>query len=128
MIFSRCAPGKSNGPKNKHYDTVQRNVETNGYSCGDLVQVYKNGEMDTALTNGADEEEDPMIFCRESHVCGSSVEAQYYAPEGGIDRGKRVRTKHVCCHCYADSHLAKKNDVEAREERLGQGYLPMCRY
>ena len=61
-------------------------------------------------------------------MCGASVEAQYYAPEGDIERGRRARTKHVCCHCYADSHLAKNIDVEAREERLGQGYLPMCRY
>ena len=54
--------------------------------------------MATVLTDGADEEEEPMIFCRECHVCGSSVEAKYYAPEGGIERGRRVITKNVCCH------------------------------
>ena len=54
--------------------------------------------MATALTDGADEEEEPMIFCRESYVCGDLVEAQYYAPEGDIERGRRVSSKHVCCH------------------------------
>ena len=46
----------------------------------DLVQVKKNGEMATGLTYGSDEEEEPMLFCRESQVCGDSVEAQYYEP------------------------------------------------
>ena len=63
--------------------------------------------MATALTDGADEEEEQMIFCRESHVCQALVEAQYYAPEGDIERGMRVRTKHVCCHCYTGIHLSK---------------------
>ena len=55
-----------------------------------------------------------MIFFRESHVCAASVEAQYYVPEGDIGRGSTVSTKHVCCHCYADIHLAKNKEVEAR--------------
>ena len=79
----------------------------------------------TDITDGSYEEEDTMLFFRESHVCGDSVEAQYYVPEGDIERGRRVITKHVCCHCYADIHLAKNKDVEAREERRGKGYLPM---
>ena len=56
--------------KQKHYDAVQRHVETNGYMCGYLVQFYKNVEMDNALTDGAYEEEELMLFFRESHVCG----------------------------------------------------------
>ena len=68
-----------------------------------------------------------MIFCRESHVCEALVEVQYYAPEGDTGRGRRVSTKHVCCHCYADNHLAKNKEVKTREERRGQGYLPMCK-
>ena len=38
-FFSRYAHGTANVPKNKHYDAVQRHVETNGYRCGDLVQL-----------------------------------------------------------------------------------------
>ena len=95
-FFSCCAPDIVNDPKKKHYDAVQRHVETNGYRCGDLVQVYQNEEMSTVLTYGAGEEEEPMLFCRESHVCGASGEAHYYDPEGDIDRGRRVSTKHFC--------------------------------
>ena len=54
-FFSCYTPDNANVQKKKHYDAVQRHVETNGYSCGDLVQVYKDVEMDTALTDGADE-------------------------------------------------------------------------
>ena len=61
--------------------------------------------MAAALTDSADEEEETMIFCRWSQVCGDLVEVQYYAPGGDIERLSRVSTKHVCCHCYADSHL-----------------------
>ena len=83
--------------------------------------------MATALIYGADEEDEPMLFCRESHVCGASVEAQYYLPEGEIERRRRARTKHVCCHCYTDIHLEKNKDAEAREDRRVQGYLTMCK-
>ena len=62
---------KCQRPKKKHYDAVQRHAETNGYKCGELFQVYKNGEMATALTDIAYEEEEPMLFCRESNVCGA---------------------------------------------------------
>ena len=75
----------------------------------------KKGEMATALTDCADKKEEPMIFRRESHVCGDSVEAQYCAPEGDIERGRRFSTKHICCHCYADIHIANNKYVEARD-------------
>ena len=35
--------------------------------------------------------------------------------------------KHVCFHCYANSHLAENKDVEAIEERQVRGYLRMCK-
>ena len=80
VIFSCYAPGNANVPNNKNYNTLQRHIEINGYRCGYLVHVYKNGEMATALTCVADEEKEIMIFFRESHICGALVEAQYYAP------------------------------------------------
>ena len=83
--------------------------------------------MATALTDASDEVEEPKLFCRESDVCGDSVGVQYYAPLGVIKRGRGVIKKHSCFHCYSDSHLSKNNDVEAREERRGQGYLHMCK-
>ena len=124
-FFSRYTPGNANTPKKKHDEDVQRHVETNRYRYRDLVQVYKNGDMATTLKYNSNEEEEPMIFCRESHVCGASVDSQYYAPGGYIERGKRVSTKRVCCHCYSDIRLTKNKYVEAREERRVQGYLHM---
>ena len=52
---------------------------------------------------------------------------QYYAPEGDIERGRRVSTKQVCFHCYSDSYLANNKDVETIKESRGQGYSPMCK-
>ena len=72
----------------KHFNAIQRHVDANGYTCGDVVQVYKNGEMAAARTSGAGEEEEPLLFCREAHVCGTSVEAQYYDLEGYTERGE----------------------------------------
>ena len=46
--------------------------------------------MATACTSEAGEEEEPLLFCREAHVCGTSAETQYYAPEGDTERGERV--------------------------------------
>ena len=77
----------------------------------------QNGDMDNELTDGADEEEDPMIIFRESHMYGDLVEAQYYASEGVIEKERRVSTNHICCHCYTDSHLENNKDVEARKDR-----------
>ena len=62
-----------------------------------------------------------MLFFRESHVCGALVEVQYYAPEGDIEIGRSISTKHACCRCYTDIHLANNKDVEARDERQVQG-------
>ena len=70
---------------------------------------------------------DLILFCKESHVCGTTVESQYYAPPTETERGRRVSTKHVCCHCYADSKFVTDEDVEIRFERRGRAYLPMCR-
>ena len=123
-FFSRFAPGHAKGPKKKHFDKVRRHIETNGYKCGDLVQIYKNGEMDTESVEG-DEREEPILFCREANLCGSVVEAQYYAPKDKTGRGNRIHTKYICIHCYADKKLASNKDVEAREERQGRPFHPI---
>ena len=77
--------------------------------------------MAAARTSGDGKEKEPLLFCREAHVCGTSIEAQYYAPEGDIDKGGRISTKPICCHCYADSHLVRDKDVEVLKERRGRG-------
>ena len=49
------------------------------------------------------------------------------APEGEIERWRRVITKHIFYHCYTDIHLVNNKDAKAREERQVQGYLTMCK-
>ena len=57
----------------------QSSAETLGDSsltplCGDLVQVYKNGDMANESEEGKEREE-PILFCREANLCGTAVEA-----------------------------------------------------
>ena len=105
---------------------MQRHIEANGYRCGDLVQVYKNGDMANESEEG-EEREEPILFCREANLCGTVVEAQYYAPKYNQGKGKRIHTKHICCHCYTDRNLAKIKDVEEREVRRGRPFHPICK-
>ena len=78
-------------------------------------------------SGGDSEKEEAVLFYREANLCGAAVEAQCYAPGDKTVRGTRVPTKHVCCHCYADSNLARDKDVEDRETRGGQAHRPMCK-
>lgn len=105
---------------------MRRHIETNGYRCGDLVQVYANGDMAVGSVYDGEKEE-PILFCREANLCGAAVEKQYYAPSDRTDRGKRIQTKYVCCHCYADTDLARMKDIEGREMREGRQYHPICK-
>ena len=41
--------------------------------------------------------------------------------------GNRIHTKYICIHCYADKKLASNKDVEAREERQGRPFHPICK-
>ena len=86
------------GPKKKHCDAVKRLIEDHGYRCGDIIRVFKNGDVLTSWDESSDKEiNDLILFCKESHVCGTTVESQYYAPPTETERGRRVTTKHVCC-------------------------------
>ena len=91
---------------------------------GDLVQVYKNGNM-ASEPEESEEREEPILFCREANLCGTAVEAQSYAPNDSQGKGKRIHTKHICCHFYTDRNLAKNQDVEEREERRGRPFHPV---
>ena len=60
IIVACYVYGNDKGPKKKHFDTVQRNANANGYTCRDVVQVYKNGEMAAARVK---------LVMRRSHCC-----------------------------------------------------------
>ena len=95
VFFSRCAPGHDNGPKKKHFDAARRHIETNGYRCGDLVQVYGNGDM-SVRPGGDGEKEEPVLFCREANLCGAAVEAQYYIRARGQNGAREQGPNKTC--------------------------------
>ena len=78
-------------------------------------------------SGGGGEKEEPVLFCREANLCGAAVESQCYTPRDKTVRGSRVPTKHVCCHCYADSNLTRDEDAEDRETRGGRVHRPVCK-
>ena len=78
-------------------------------------------------SGGDGEKEEPVLFCRGANICGAIVKTQYYAPKDETVQGSRVPTKHIRCHCYADSNLTMNRDIEDIETRGGWAYRPMCK-
>jgi hypothetical protein len=127
-VFSRLAVSNKGGPQKKHMTALERFVEQNGFKCGDVVRIYADGKSDAERAEGVDTEEVPLLFCRESLVCGTSIESQYYAPGSDPQRGRRIATKHLCCHCYSDRGMASKKYVQAKHTLGGKGFLPICKH
>lgn len=113
----------------KHMTLLEKFVEENGYRCGESVRIYANGEMEVPKAKDDEEEEKPLLFCKEAHVCYNTIESQYYASEGAVpNKGGRVQTKHICCHCYSGGDLADDEYIdERRDDRGGKKYLPICK-
>ena len=59
-----------------------------------LGQVYKNGNMANE-SEESEERDEPILFCREANLCGTAVEAQYYAPNGSQGK-ERESTPNIC--------------------------------
>lgn len=108
------AVGNAKGPQKKHITILERYVEEHGYVCGDAVCVYSNGEMEMPETEEGEDEEKPLLFCKEKQVCWNTVESQYYAAANTPIRGERLQTKMVCCHCYSDGKLADEKYLEKK--------------
>ena len=68
-IFSLYAVGNAKGSTKEHMEILQRYIETNGYICGDEVCVYANGDMKAHEVEDGEEEEMPILFFCDSHVC-----------------------------------------------------------
>jgi len=128
-VFSQYAVGNAKGPMKKHMTLLEKFVEENGYRCGESVRIYANGEMEVPKAKDDEEEEKPLLFCKEAHVCYNTIESQYYASEGAVpNKGGRVQTKHICCHCYSGGDLADDEYIdERRDDRGGKKYLPICK-
>ena len=125
-VFSKFAIGNAKGPTKKDMAVLEKYVEEHGYRCGDAVRIYSGGKMEAPETEEGKDEELPLLFCRESLVCWSTIESQYYAT-GAATKGGRVQTKHICCHCYSDRKLADDKYIgEKRGEVGGKKYLPIC--
>ena len=111
-------------------DAIQVYVDQNGYKCGDIIRVTLDGTVQgehSENTEGNDNEQDPILFCKEAHVCGTAIESQYYAPPDTPRKGGRVAAKYICSHCYADGDLASRQDVMKSCTLGGKGILPICK-
>ena len=77
---------------------------------------------------GSDNE--PILFCKEAHVCGTAIESHCYAPGDTPRKGGRITTKNICCHCYIDGDLDldDRKDVMKTHTLAGEGVLQICRY
>ena len=90
-----------------------------------IVEAY--GKLSSGGEGRLTSQRKAILFCREANLCGTAVEAQYYAPKDSQGKRKRISTKHICCHCNTDRNLAKNKDVEEREERMERPFHPICK-
>lgn len=126
-MFSQYAVGNAKGPRKKHMAILERYVEKHGHICGDAVRVYSNGETETLKTEEGEDEEKPLLFCKEGHVCWNTVESQYCAAADTSTKGGRLQTKTVCCHCYSGGKLADEKYLEKKRGNMGgKKCLPIC--
>ena len=127
-VFSRWAVGNPKGPTKKHMDAIQKYVDQNGYKCGDIIRVSRDSTVHAEHSKDEEEDnEEPILFCKEAHVCGTAIESQYYAPSDKPRKGGRVAAKYICCHCYTDGDLASRQDVMKTRTLGGKGILPICK-
>ena len=124
-LFSRYAPGHDKGQKRSSL-MLSKGILRQMVTSMETWFIYKNGDMANE-SEESKEREEPILFCREANMCGTAVEAQYYAPKDSQGRGKRIYAKRICCHCYTDRNLAKIKGVEEREERRGRPFHPICK-
>ena len=76
---------------------------------------------------GSDNE--PIMCCKEAHVCGTAIESHCHAPGDTPRKGGRITAKNICCHCYIDGDLDLDDlkDVMKTHTLAGEGVPPTCR-
>ena len=73
---------------------------------GDIVRVKLDGTV--ATEHGEDDEDDegsdndPLLFCKEAHLCGTAIESRYYASSDNPRKNGRIAATYICCYCYTD--------------------------
>ena len=72
--------------------------------------------METPKTEEGEDEEPPLLFCKESQFCWNTVESEFYAAETTRTKVGRVQTKTVCCYYYSDGKLADDEYIDERRD------------
>ena len=129
-VFSCWAIGKPKGPTKNYMDALQKCVDQNEYKCVDIIRVTLDGTVYTEHSESEDEEgsgNEPILFCKEVHVCGTAIESHYYSPGDMPRKGGRFAAKYICCLCYTDRDLADRKDVMKKHTLASEGVLPICR-
>jgi len=102
-------------------------MDQNKYKCGDIIRVSSDGTV--YMEHSEDEEgsdNEPILFCKEDHVCDIAIESHYYAPGVTPRKGGRIAAKNICCHCYTDGDLADQKGVMKKHNLAGNSVLPSC--
>eukprot|EP00957_Ditylum_brightwellii_P100884 7688724-Ditylum_brightwellii.AAC.1 len=77
--------GKKDGPTTRELENLESLLERGGYTCGSAIKGGK-------------------FFDRQSLVCGSPIESEYYNPKTGAKVG-RIVTQSICALCYVKDDL-----------------------
>ena len=106
-IFSDKMVGSKDGPTKKEQENLESLLEREGYTCGSEIKGGK-------------------FFARQSLVCGSPIESDYYNPQTGT-KGGRIVTKDICALCYVSDDLVSPNEIMKTRDIGGKVPLTICR-
>ena len=60
----------------KYMSTLQQSVDENDNMCEDTLCVYSDDEMEMHCPVNSEEENEPLLCCRDIVCCNSTVEKQ----------------------------------------------------
>ena len=106
-IYSNKMVGNKDGPSKKDLERLEILLEKDTYTCG--IEM-KGGKF----------------FARQSLLCGSPIEFDYYNPQTGT-KGGRIVTKDICALCYVNDDLVSPNEIKKTVDIGGKIPLTICR-
>ena len=106
-IYSDKMVGNKDGPSKNDLKNLESLLEKDVYTCG--IEIIGG-----------------KFFARQSLLCGSPIESDYYNPQTGT-KGGRIVTKDICALCYVSDDLVAPNEIKKTVNIGGKIPLTICR-
>jgi hypothetical protein len=98
--------GKKDGPTKRELENLEKLLKRDGYICGSAIKGGK-------------------FFARQTLLCCSPIELEYYNPTTGT-KGGRIVTEDICALCYVKDDLVTPNKIKKSVNIGGRISLTIC--